>query len=194
MNKFYYTYKITCTEGSLKHYFYLGKHITYNLNDGYKGSGRIIYDYYKKYPEGYIKEILCFYNSKEELNKAEIDLISQHIDNKLCLNIAKGGDGGDTLTNNPNLDNIKRKISEKCKGRKHSEESKHQMSIAKKGKPSPNKGKAMSEEQKLKISNSKKGRTYAWVYKDNIQTAIPREQLNDYLSNGWINGRLKKSA
>ena len=68
-----YIYKITCTAGSFKDKFYFGQHTTDNLDDGYKGSGRKIGNYYKKHPNDYIKEIISFYNSQEELNKAEYD-------------------------------------------------------------------------------------------------------------------------
>lgn len=49
------------------------------------------------------------------------------------------------------------KISESLKGKKLTDEHKHKLSMAKKGKPSTRKGIAMTEEQKIKISNSKKG-------------------------------------
>ena len=95
--RYYYTYRITCTSGSLKGHYYLGKHITSNLDDGYKGSGKIINDYYKKYPNDYIKEILCFYENKESLANAERKLIEPHLDDELCLNLTRGGNGGGTF-------------------------------------------------------------------------------------------------
>lgn len=69
-----YIYKITCTAGSFKGKFYYGQHTTENLDDGYKGSGRKINDYYKKYPNDYIKEIISFHNSQEELIKQNMIL------------------------------------------------------------------------------------------------------------------------
>lgn len=67
--KYYYTYKITLLKGSLNNYYYLGKHSTNNLNDGYAGSGKIIKSYYKKYGKleniTYTKEILSFYNNDD---------------------------------------------------------------------------------------------------------------------------------
>lgn len=93
---YYYTYKITCLKGSLKSCYYLGLHITDDLNDGYCGSGRIIRDYYKKYGaiEGvtYTKENLGFYNNQEELNQAEYELIGDlYKTDPKCLNLRAGG-------------------------------------------------------------------------------------------------------
>ena len=89
--KYYYTYKITCTEGSFKDKFYFGQHFTNNLDDGYKGSGKLLKSYYKKHPNGYIKEILEFYDNQEDLNKAEYDLIHPWLNNENCLNQRDGG-------------------------------------------------------------------------------------------------------
>jgi group I intron endonuclease len=47
------------------------------------------------------------------------------------------------------------------KGRKMSDETKIKMSIAKRGRPSPNQGKKMSQDQKMKISNANIGKP-AW--------------------------------
>ena len=77
--RYFYTYKITLLKGSLAGKYYYGQHITYNLNDGYCGSGTIIKSYYKKYRAieniTYVKEILKFYNDEKELDIAEKILI-----------------------------------------------------------------------------------------------------------------------
>lgn len=86
-----YIYKITCTNGSFKDHFYYGQHTTKNLNDGYKGSGRKIGDYYKKYPNDYIKEIISYHNTKEDLDIAETNIIQQYIDDPYCLNVLSTG-------------------------------------------------------------------------------------------------------
>lgn len=130
-----YIYKITCTTGKLKDKFYFGQHTTNNLNDGYKGSGIILQKYYKKHHKDYIKEIISFHNSQEELNQAEYDIIHPYLNDNNCLNLKDGGNQG-TL----------------------SEETKNKISISNKGNISPNKGVKMTEEQKLKISISRKGK------------------------------------
>ena len=89
-----YIYKITCTQGTWKNYFYFGQHTTKNLNDGYKGCGTKLRCYYKKYPEDFIKEIISFHNTQEELNEAEYDIIHPYLNDPMCLNISEGGWGG----------------------------------------------------------------------------------------------------
>jgi len=92
--KYRYIYKITCTRGKFRNHFYYGQHTTENLNDGYKGSGKFLLDYYKKYPNDYVKEIIAFYDTEEALNQAEYDIIHPWLGNKMCLNICEGGRGG----------------------------------------------------------------------------------------------------
>ena len=179
--RYYYTYKITCTEGSLKDYFYLGKHITSNLDDGYKGSGKIINDYYKKYPNGYNIEILNFYNNKDELATAERALIEQYIGGKYCLNLTRGGAGGGAF-GRKDSEETKRKRNASLKGKRKgcepwnkgipmSKEQKRKMSEANKGKPSPIKGKQLSEEHKRKIAESRKGKSSGMIGKHHSEEA-----------------------
>lgn len=92
-NTFYYTYLVICTEGSFRGKVYFGQHQTNNLNDGYIGSGNLLKDYLKKYPDGYYREIIKFYSSEEELNKAEYELIKPHLNKEYCINIKDGGIG-----------------------------------------------------------------------------------------------------
>ena len=86
-----YIYKITCTAGSFKDKFYFGQHTTENLDDNYHGSGHKLLSYLKKYPNDYIKEVISFYDTEEELNKAEYDIIHPYLGSEMCLNINEGG-------------------------------------------------------------------------------------------------------
>lgn len=103
--RYYYTYEIYINDSSSiwdKHYYY-GKHTTTDLNDDYYGSGKIIRQYIKKHgTKNLEKKILNYYTSLDELNKAEIDLItSKKAELKEhCLNILDGGDGGWDYVNN----------------------------------------------------------------------------------------------
>lgn len=154
--KYYYTYKITLTQGSLKGKFYFGKHSTTKLNDNYKGSGVIIKQYYKKYPKGYIKEILAYYNSEEELNKAEKDIIIKYINDENCLNIHLGGNGGDTYTHQSEerKQEIYNKRSASLKGKN---KGKHCPVHQKQYLSEINTGKSLSVETRNKMSKSKSG-------------------------------------
>lgn len=93
MKKYYYTYAIVLTEGNWSNKIYYGKRTCTRLPDNYKGSGKLLKDYYKSHPTGYIKYILAFYNSLDELNKAEYELIHPHLGKDYCLNLIEGGGG-----------------------------------------------------------------------------------------------------
>ena len=78
-----------------------------NNNPNYLGSGLLLKRAIDKYGiDNFVKEILEQCNSKKELNEKEIFWINAL---KPDYNIAKGGSGGDTYTNNPNLELIKNK-------------------------------------------------------------------------------------
>lgn len=130
---------------------------------------------------GYSVEIICTCEDWNEACDIERYLIKYYgrcdLDTGTLVNLTEGGEG--------------------VVGNIVSDESKLLMSIAKKGKPSPNKGKSMTEEQKLKISETKKGcdptvvqvllDTQTGVYYNSISEAsfyydIKRTTLNAMLS------------
>ena len=84
---YYYTYLIlpTCKDSGFYGKIYFGQHSTENLDDNYIGSGKLIKLYLKKHPNDYYKEIIKFYDSQEELNKAEYDLIHPHLGKEYCI-------------------------------------------------------------------------------------------------------------
>lgn len=144
MNKYYYTYKITLLKGSKEGYYYFGKRQCNILPDNYAGSGKIVLDYYKKYGkiegETYIKEIIAFYDSPEDLNKAEFELIGdKYTTDALCLNLKRGGEGGGGPQTDETRAKIKKNNSKYWLGKKR---------------PSMNKGKEVSTEERNKISNT----------------------------------------
>lgn len=174
-----YIYKITCTAGSLKDKFYFGQHTTEKLDDGYKGSGRKLRDYYKKYPNDYIKEIISFYNSQEELNYAEYNIIHPWLNSEMCLNLCDGGNIGtcseetkqkiiNALTGNHIPDNVKHKMSLSHKGKKNTEEHNKHISESKKGIAPRPKGTKFSEEHKQHISEARKGIEFSEEHKKNL--------------------------
>lgn len=94
---FYYTYLIYITDSksSLYGHIYYGQHRTNDLLDEYICSSKILSKkWFKKHPNGYYRKILKLYNSSEELNKSEYDLIHPHLGKDYCLNLREGGHGG----------------------------------------------------------------------------------------------------
>lgn len=166
-----YIYKITCTAGRFKDKFYFGQHTTDNLDDGYKGSGTLITQYYKKHPNDYIKEIISYHKSQEELNQVEHDIIEPWLNNPMCLNLIGGGKQKGIS------EEQRKKLSESLKGHtpwnkgKHniySEETIEKLRIASYSSPmqSPEsrkkaaekkRGIHCSEETKRKLSEANKG-------------------------------------
>lgn len=129
--KHHYIYKTTCLETNK---YYIGMHSTDDLEDGYLGSGKVLWYSIKKHgKENHIREILEFLPDRKSLTNREQQIINEEILNDpMCLNIRLGGHG-----NFP--------------GNKASDETKAKMSAARKGKPK-------SEEWKRKISEANKGR------------------------------------
>lgn len=191
----YYTYLVIPTNEKSRLFgtVYFGKHKTENLDDSYIGSGKQISRYLKKYPTDFYREIIKYYFSEEELNKAEYDLIHPHLNKSYCLNLMEGGHGG-TLSKESREKFIKssrgKKLSHETKKRisdslkkyfndnNMSEETKLKMSLSRKGRVGPNKDKKHSEDTKKRMSESHKGKT-TWnkglkkedqlLYRNNMQ-------------------------
>lgn len=176
--KYRYIYKITCLEGSWKGKFYYGQHTTDYLLDGYFSSGKKINDYRKKYPHGYLREIISFHTSPESLNKAEYDIIHPVLHDEMCLNLIEGGyyNPIGTFTGRKHTEETKKKISKGNSGKKRSAEYCERLSEIKKGQIPWNKGlgkkkdtakkpripwnkglKGVSPETSKKMSEAKKG-------------------------------------
>ena len=90
--KFHYIYKITRADGK----FYVGMHSTDDLDDGYFGSGQLLWKSIKKHgKEKHSKEILEFLPGRKEMKDRERELVNEELlGNKLCMNLKLGGEGG----------------------------------------------------------------------------------------------------
>ena len=122
-NAYGFIYKITNTINGKA---YVGQHKGKEFGD-YWGSGLMLHRAYKKYGiEAFVREILDFASSKEELNFQECRTRKPN-----GYNIATGGRGGFT---GETTEESRRKISEFLKGKPKSEEHKRNLSLAKKGK------------------------------------------------------------
>src|SRR5690606_4123775 len=76
--------------------FYIGMHSTYNIKDGYMGSGKRLHYSLNKYGrENHKFEILEYCNSREELERRESEIVNIDLINEdLCMNLKPGGLGG----------------------------------------------------------------------------------------------------
>jgi group I intron endonuclease len=137
-NYYGYIYK---TINILNNKIYIGKCSRkiekYDKTKKYLGSGKILNNSINKYGRKYFKkEILEKAYSKQELNELEIYYIWEFDSTNLNIgyNLTKGGDGGDTFTNNPNKEKILLKVKKwrdenyiPFKNCKHSEITKNKM-------------------------------------------------------------------
>lgn len=93
---YHYFYKII---NLINNHFYYGIHSTNNLDDGYMGSGHRLHRAYKKYGiSNFSKEILKYFNSREEALNYEEDIVNEVLikDNN-CYNEVLGGGGIKTV-------------------------------------------------------------------------------------------------
>lgn len=98
---FYTIYKIT---NKINGNFYIGKHQTKNLDDGYMGSGKLIKAAIKKHGiENFTKEILHVFETENDMNEAEKELV---ILGEGCYNLCPGGSGGFGYINEKKLNNV----------------------------------------------------------------------------------------
>lgn len=87
---FYTIYKTT---NLINGKFYIGKHKTKNLNDGYMGSGKLLKRAISKYGiDNFHKEILHVCESEKQMNALEKILVVP--DSELNYNLCSGGHGG----------------------------------------------------------------------------------------------------
>ena len=91
--KYYIIYKITNT---INEKYYIGKHKTSDINDGYLGSGVAIRNAVKKYgEEKFRKEILYELSSETEMDDKEAEIVNEEmINDPMCYNMRIGGIGG----------------------------------------------------------------------------------------------------
>ena len=178
--KYHYLYKVT---NIINGEYYIGRHSTDNLKDGYMGSGTRLRRSFKKYGKSnFIKEILYYSRTFTELVLLEESYINSELlgDNK-CLNLTVGGMSPILFgEDNGNYGNTlsyeqKKAISDKAKlrvgdknpffGKKHKKSSREKMSKASSMQTGENNGffgKKHTEEYKLKSSVRTKER-----YKNN---------------------------
>lgn len=89
-HKYNYFYKIT---NNINGHFYYGIHSTDNINDGYMGSGHRLRKAYQLYGiENFSKEILKFFDNRDDLELYESEIVTEELVNdKECYNSIIGG-------------------------------------------------------------------------------------------------------
>ena len=172
---YHYTYKIT--DGKR---FYVGRHSTDNLDDGYMGSGKWVRSIKDK--TRLHKEILTFYASSEEVISGEAVLISENINNEYCMNFNNNPVGFASGDLNPaKTDDEKRRRSERVTGDNNPAkraEVRKKMSEAQKGKPSHMKGRKHTEEARMNIAAARKGVTYSEEGRKKLSASRKRQYEN----------------
>ena len=90
--------------------FYIGMHSTSNLEDGYIGSGKKLWYSINKYGrENFKMEILEFLPDRNSLKEREREIVnSDLLKEELCMNLAIGGEGGNTNTPENSRNNMKK--------------------------------------------------------------------------------------
>lgn len=204
----HYLYKTTC---NVTGRWYIGMHSTYNLDDGYMGSGKRLRLSIRKYGvDNHTKEILEFFDSRELLIEAEKNAItSDMIGDNMCMNLMPGGKGGFISKEqqlNRSMAGVKARI-EKLKNdsefrkrysektyknlKKHIDSGNHNFKTFE--------GKKHTEETKNLISESKKGQGKGetnsqfgtcWITKDGENKKIKKEEITKWLKEGWKKGRV----
>jgi hypothetical protein len=149
----HFIYKTTHISGK----YYIGRHSTKNINDGYFGSGRWVKSVKDK--SNLSREILEYCNNDKELIEKETLLIEKNISNPLCMNWNDKGVGWSSKFN-PSKLNQNRFAGDKNPMKNEEVRNKVSESVKKgyaEGRIHPLLGKNHSQETIDKIKKSKKG-------------------------------------
>lgn len=206
-------YKIT---NLVNNKIYIGKDTT--SDPKYFGSGLLINRAFDKYgKDNFLKEVIDITEDYDELSMKEIYWISYYnsTDREIGYNISNGGDGGDTLSNHPELDLIREKISngsltkgktyEEVFGEKRAKEYKEKLS---KSNSRHNLGKTYEELYSIEKSesikkiisqntkdswNEERKKRHSELAKDNIHNSLLSESSiiknREYLNQRWSDWR-----
>ena len=202
---FYTIYKITC---SVNNKIYIGKHQTKDLDDGYMGSGQSLRRAQKKYGlDKFTKEILFVFDSEEEMNAKEKELVTEEFCTREdTYNLCPGGKGGFGYINANGLVPIEAyRLGGKISGKLN----KLNLKIESENKLRARKNNikiaslfANTEDAKLKrkntlhekehqkgSKNSQFGTCWIILESDKKCIKINKNELDNYLSKGWKKGR-----
>jgi hypothetical protein len=207
--KYHYIYKTTCNVNGK---FYIGMHSTENINDGYLGSGRRLWNsinYHGK--ENHKKEIIEFCLNRDELKKREKEIVnSDLINDHFCMNLQLGGGGGfineehmikvSKAGNKEFLEKMKDDEYRKEFSKKISESNKKQFLDGRRDRKRfyDWNGKTHTDETKKKISEIRKGTGVGennsvygrkWMNKNLKNKMVKPEEITSHLESGWLFGQ-----
>lgn len=213
---FHYLY---CIENIVSGKVYVGKHSTHDLDDGYMGSGVAINEAIKTEGlENFRRHILKFFESSEEAFVFEQHLIDDEVvydDNTYNL-VTGGGNGWDAINANEELRKEKNHRAGLISMTKNWENPdfrlRHSIRASKNAKRLHAEGKMHvpdwtghrhSKETKLAIGransihqtgegNSQSGTIWIHHPEQKLSKKIPKEDLEIWISDGWIRGRKMK--
>jgi hypothetical protein len=159
---FHIIYKVSHPNGK----YYIGRHTTKNLEDGYLGSGKWVRSLKNK--SVLKKEVLQIVETFEELLLAEKTIIADHIDEQMCMNFNDNPVGFGSGKYNPSKKEVNRqKISMRVSGENnpmrirngHTEETNDRISQSMMGDKNPFYGKTHNDDTKRMLSLLATGRT-----------------------------------
>ena len=161
-------YTIYKTTNKIDDKYYIGKHQTKNLDDGYLGSGKLLKRAIEKYGvKNFTKEILHVFDNEKDMNVKEAELV---VVSEETYNLCSGGYGGFGYINREKNIVLKRTqtlkknnhysfIGKMIKGKQKSSEHQRKITEALQGRAETFKGRKHSEETKEKIRQKMKTRT-----------------------------------
>jgi hypothetical protein len=165
---FHYIYKTSNKKGK----YYIGRHSTKELDDGYLGSGVWIRKIKNKAELD--KIIIEFCSSYEELLEKEKCYISEHIDHPMNMNFNNSSVGAATGSLNvAHQEKVKNKTRERMLHNNpmktgHTEESKEKIRQSMMGEKNHFYGKVHTEESKEKIRQKNSGKIWSEDQKNNL--------------------------
>lgn len=203
-----YIYKTTCNVNGK---YYIGMHSTDDIDDGYLGSGKRLWNSINCYgKETHTKEIIEFVENREELIKREIEIVNEKLlSDELCMNLQLGGGGGFSseehrrkfIENNNWLPSHKKIKWLSENDNKWLEEKRKKIIMSLKEINFDHNtfgGRTHTEETKRKISEKNsfnqmgsKNSQYGtcWINNGKETKKIKKEEINYYLCIGWTKGR-----